>query len=86
MTKKLSIQSTLPPDPVGDALADVYSFLLRKAAERKRAITVTPRTAIVVSTVVAEVAYGGQDSSILNKPDFANRLPDPDGLERGVGE
>jgi hypothetical protein len=25
----------LPPDPIGDALADVYSFLLKKIAERE---------------------------------------------------
>ena len=72
MTKKGSIPSALLPDPIGDALADVYTFLLRKAAERKRAITATPHTAIVVGTVVAEVDCDRQDTLIPNKLDFAN--------------
>jgi hypothetical protein len=72
MTKKVSIPSALLPDPVGDALADVYTFLLRKAAERKRAITATPHSAIVAGTVVAEVDCAEQDSLIPNTLDFAN--------------
>lgn len=39
MSTKPALQSDLPADPVGDALADVYLFLLRKATERKRGIT-----------------------------------------------
>jgi hypothetical protein len=36
MTRQTNLQFPLPPDPTGDALADVYTFLLRKIAERKQ--------------------------------------------------
>jgi hypothetical protein len=53
VTTKQPSDSVLPPDPVGDALADVYLFLLRKAAERKRGMAAMPDTGNVADTAVA---------------------------------
>ena len=37
MNSLLDNSSTSPPDPIGDALADCYSFLLRRMREKSSA-------------------------------------------------
>lgn len=54
MSKKPILKSDLPDDPVGDALADVYFFLLQKAAERKRQMAALSNNGTVAGTSVGE--------------------------------
>ena len=54
MSKKFGLNPDLPTDPVGDALADVYLFLLRKAAERKRQMAALSNNGTVTGTSVEE--------------------------------
>jgi hypothetical protein len=53
MSKKQLIGAELPVDRVGDALADVYLFLLRKAGERRRAVAATEPAVINNGTQIA---------------------------------
>ena len=50
MTRKQLPNDDLPANPLGDTLADVYLFLLRKAIDRKRAVTAIPSTDTIADT------------------------------------
>lgn len=54
MSNKPVLKSELPTDPVGDALADVYIFLLRKAAERKHQMASLSNNGTTTGTSVNE--------------------------------
>jgi hypothetical protein len=60
----LDDNQTLPPDPVGDALADCYTFLLRRMREKSAAAAVAVLTP---SNTHSDVADGAQ----ADQPDGA---------------
>jgi len=66
MSKKPALKSDLPADPVGDALADVYLFLLRKAAERKREITATTDAEGAVDTLPISAEGAASEEQALS--------------------
>lgn len=59
MPRKHSPNASLPTDPVGDALADVYLFLMRQAAERKQDQLVTERVACSTQPSVSSAEQRG---------------------------
>lgn len=66
-TPKLEVKR-LAADPVGDALADVYLFLMRKAAERKRAAAALCATNANTG-VASERDNGNGTDTITAQPD-----------------
>lgn len=67
MSKKPAWKSDLPADPVGDALADVYLFLLRRAAERKREITATTDAKGITGNVPVQPVGAASEEQALNE-------------------
>ncbi len=50
--------AALPPDTLADALADVYSFLLRRQAERKKETPVAVTFAGQAATGAVQADHG----------------------------
>lgn len=72
MTKKQLSNEDLPANPVGDTLADVYLFLLRKAIDRKRTIMAIPctDTTAVISPDQTQTTVSDIQTSVV-RPDVA---------------
>lgn len=65
MAKKSRISAS-PNDPPRDAMVDVYMYLLRKAAERKREITATADAKEITGNVPIQPIDTASEEQALN--------------------
>ena len=64
MPEKPVLKSDLLADPLGEALGDVYLFLLRKAAERKQGITATIKAERIASNLPVQAEITAPDGQV----------------------